>query len=66
MSNVCGKISHVCVKKSQMFACDKGGKQSIRIHSQTQRTAVYTRQDNGTARQGLAAEKQYKTQQALR
>lgn len=52
MSNVCGKISHVCGKKSQTFACSKGGKQSTRIRSQTQRTAVYTRQDNGTARQG--------------
>ena len=51
MSNVCGKISHVCGKKSQMFACGKGGKQSIRMHSKTQSTAVYTRQDNGPARQ---------------
>lgn len=66
MSNVCGKISHVCGKKSQMFACGKGGKQSIRMHSKTQSTAVDTRQDNGPARQGLATEKQYKTQQALR
>lgn len=66
MSNVWGKISHVCVKKSLMFACGKGEKQSIRIRSKTQMTAVYTRQDNGPARQGLAAEKQYKTQQALR
>lgn len=66
MSNVCGKISHVCGEKSQMFACGKGGKQSIRIRSKTQMTAVYTRQEEKTDRTRLTAEKQHKTQQTLR
>lgn len=39
-------------KNRKCLRAAKVEKQSIRMHSKTQSTAVYTRQDNGPARQG--------------